>query len=296
MERLLRLTLSAALASALCVLGPPALADPADGTGTGGDVSGPGPDMSGAARSQAASKQAVADAYVAHKYHGGSPAALRASARSYARTFPKGADSRLKEFASADAGTVVTTSAPYASSSLGMTYYAQTQNWYCGPASGKMIVAWRGDGASAYNGESQTQAHLADLSHMKTDYYGKTAWASSLFRIGLNRWRQGTDTGYYVQTDSPSAIQFENDMVYDIDASYPLSPDTVEVAGSLHYNGHPKSETIGHWLIAKGYYNFGDSTYFLDPSTSVWSTASSSFSYGTASFTNNFLQSNGMAW
>jgi hypothetical protein len=68
-----------------------------------------------------------------------------------------------------------------------------------------------------------------------------------------------------------------------------------EFLNGSHYNGHP-NQTFGHWIVGEGYYSYGDGAYFLDPATSVWTSVSPSFSYGTASFANRFLQSNGITW
>lgn len=112
----------------------------------------------------------------------------------------------------------------------------------------------------------------------------------------MNKWRQGSSTGYYVDDGAPSATEFKSHLVYDADNNYPLGADTVEMAGGVHYNGHPSNQTIGHWIVGKGYYNYGDGSYFADPATTVWSTVSPEFSYATSTFTNRFLQSNGVTW
>jgi hypothetical protein len=174
-------------------------------------------------------------------------------------------------------------------------HYAQAKNFYCGPATGKMILNYKNEGPSAFNGETQTQAHIADAYHMRTDINGKTGWDSGLFRIGLNKWRVGSEIGYYTDNGAPTAAEFESALVYDVDNAFPVAASTVEFLNGSHYNGHP-NQTIGHWIVGEGYYSYGDGAYFLDPATSVWTSVSPSFTYGTASFANRFLQSNGITW
>ena len=103
---------------------------------------------------------------------------------------------------------------------------------------------------------------------MKTEANGVTAWSTNLFRIGLNKFAQGTATGWYVDLGAPSAAQFKNSLTTDIDYGHGFGADTVELAGGSHYNGHPVGQTIGHWLGVYGYASSGSTAYFSDPSTS----------------------------
>jgi hypothetical protein len=160
-----------------------------------------------------------------------------------------------------------------------------------------MMLKYSGPSLSNYNSASLTQGHLATSAHMNTDSAGATTWASHRFRIGLNRWRQGTDTGFFVDLAHPTTTDVSVALTYDIyGASMPFGADTVEYAGGVHYNGHPVNQLIGHWLTAYAYASSGAVAYWADPSTSVWPSAAPKFSYSTSTFTSRFLQGNGITW
>ena len=181
------------------------------------------------------------------------------------------------------------------SKSLNLTHYAQEENYWCGPAAGKMVVKMlTGGGPSAYNGATFTQTHFAGDDHMQTESTGSTSWGSGNFVRGVNRW---LGHSWYQQTNSPSAATVKNALRSNIGSlGRPVAADTVEFAGGKHYNGHPVNQQIGHWIVAYGYSNSGDTVKFADPSTSVWSGVSATFSADTSTFTNNYLQSNGIAY
>lgn len=180
------------------------------------------------------------------------------------------------------------------SKSLNLTHYAQEKGYWCGPAAGKMIIKMlKGGGPSAYNGATFTQTHFAGADHMRTEINGATTWSSGDFVRGVNRW---LGQSWYQQTNSPSAATVKSALRSNIGSlGRPVAADTVEFAGGKHYNGHP-DQTIGHWIVAYGYSNSGDTVKFADPATSVWSGVNATFSADTSTFTNNYLQSNGIAY
>jgi len=235
------------------------------GTSTGGDVNTRGETVPLTVQRAAARKQAAAASYVHAKR-------LRVRSASGATT--------------EQAATKV----------LAVRHYGQIKSFYCGPASGKMILKYLDAGPSRYNHRLQTQRRIGGPAHMATDVNGKTSWASGLFRVGLNRWREGKSDGFYVDKHDPSVSYFTNALTLDVDRGYPFGADTVEVAGGVHYNGHPTNQTIGHWIVAHGYFGGGTSTRFADPSTTVWSTPSDHFTYTTSDFVNRFLNQNGITW
>lgn len=160
-----------------------------------------------------------------------------------------------------------------------------------------MILKRLSAGNSAYNNATQVQNHIGGSAHMRTDINGKTGWGSGLFRIGLNRWLSASNSGWYVNEGSPSPAYFKNALRIDIESwDHPFGADTVELAGGAHYNNHPRNQTIGHWLTVSAYRNYGETTRFSDPSTSVWSAASQAFNASTNSFVNTYLQNNGITW
>lgn len=178
---------------------------------------------------------------------------------------------------------------------LGLTQVGQNKGYYCGPATGYMVVRYlHGAGfTSRYDGSQPGQAGLANANHMRTDINGGTSWSSGLFVTGINRWNGDS---YYVQVNRPSASLTKNAILYSIDYwRKPLAADTVEVVNGAHYNGHP-NRLIGHWIAGYGYSSTGDVSYWADPSTTVFPNASPTFSYNTAAFANSFLQSNGIVY
>ncbi|MGO4255690.1 C39 family peptidase [Marmoricola sp. RAF53] len=290
---------SGILATLVLALLLPAIPATADHGGfSGGGISGPGDQVPATVRAQDAEKQKVADAYLRAKYGPGSAAALSKAARNYAGRYPKAAEGRLGGRAGRTPGSAerAVAGSALAITKLDVAHYAQLKSYYCGPATGKMILAYKNEGPSALTGAVQNQYNIGDASHMRTDINGKTGWDSGLFRIGLNKWRVGTSNGYYVDKDSPTPAEFKSNLVYDIDNSFPVAANTVETAGKAHYNGHPKAQTIGHWIVARGYYSYGDGTNFLDPSTSVWDSAQPAFTSSTGDFAATYLQINGITW
>lgn len=221
-------------------------------------------------------------------YAGGSAKAYRTSVAAYTQKYGLAATGASRQ------GSILEAAPP--SHSLPVEHRAQSVSYYCGPASGFMILKYRGNMTSEKNGDSLSQGSLAKYVHMDTDNLKSTPWDEHRFRIGLNRWRTGVATGFFVDLDSPSGSDVQVALTYDLyQKDIPFGADTVEFAGGVHYNGHP-NQTIGHWPAAYGYANSGDTAYFLDPSTSVWSGVNERFNYNTDNFTNRFLQSNGITW
>ena len=110
----------------------------------------------------------------------------------------------------------------------------------------------------------------------------------------------GTVIPIYVQVPRPSSLA--SVITYSVGAAgKPMAADTVEFAGGVHYNNHPTSKTIGHWIMGYGYASSGSTCYFADPvggsSAVPWSgPVAKTFSYSSSSFTSRFLQSNGVAY
>ncbi len=193
--------------------------------------------------------------------------------------------------------------ASFPSRVLGVVQHDQATNYYCGPSTAESIVQYvHGSGHSAYGAhESLVQAHLAGSSYLDTERHRATRWQDGRMSIALNRWISGHTNDYYINTSRPSTSQFKDFVVHDIDNSRPLAASTVEFKDSPnHYNRHPVSLTIGHWVPVRGYSVNAGSTYFADPAHSSqvsWGEDPLEyFSYSTTSFASRYLQSNGMTW
>lgn len=248
-------------------------------------------------RKQAALKSKLAKAYYKAKYKGGSQRAVTRAAREYAGRYPTGADAGIRGLASGRLSAPTRRSGPqYAARKLNVPHFAQINHYYCGPASGKMILRYLRAGRSKISGQRLTQKNLANSRHMRTDRHGATTWASGNFRKGLNRWFDGTASGYYLDQDSPSPELFISHLSYSVDRGFPIAVDTVEFVKGDHYNNHPKHLRIGHWIVGRGYAKHGNRTYFLDPATSLWPEVLARFNKATRFFVNTFAQQNGMTW
>jgi hypothetical protein len=315
--RALRLISSSAIGAVVALTGlqSPAFADDPPVTVTGGDVSGPGDEMPPDVVAKSYAKMRLAEAYVAYKAARGSgPEATTSDAKSpeeaedayeaaraaYVAAYPYGLPTRPESSAKSGKSAAIASPAVASSSHvLALQQFSQNTNTYCGPASGKMIAKYLVLGTSAYNGVHQDQEHMAGAAHMRTKQHGATKWIYGDFPRGMNRWWQGQTNGVYVQMDSPSVAEFKNALTLDVDYGIPFAVDTVEWAQSwVRYNDHPGNtpKNIGHWIVVHGYYNWGNTTRFADPSTSLWSGPSAHFEAPTTDFVNTFVQTNGMAW
>ncbi|GAB3071183.1 hypothetical protein GCM10027053_40040 [Intrasporangium mesophilum] len=259
--------------------------------GSGSEVTAPGkstPD-SQQAREKVASTEAVIRAMAR-----GDRAAAAAANRAYtARWGGPGLHAAGSRAASPELA--ATAAAAPASRVLALTQYGQLKNYYCGPASGYMIIRYLHGGAftSRYDKSSLSQAHLANLNHMKTDYRGLTSWGYKDFSRGVNRWR---GTNWYVEVNAPSATLVKGVFTQSIGMNgMPFAADTVEYRGLAHYNKHPTDQTIGHWIVAYGYSSSGATGSWADPATSVWTGVMPKFSASTTGFA-KYLQTNGITY
>lgn len=202
----------------------------------------------------------------------------------------------------ASTASLTTAAAAATSSSAGVAHIAQTENYYCGPASGLMILTTWGAGASVQNGVALTQDHVAGAAHMQTKQNGQTSWASHLFRIGLNHWLYGTDTGFFVDQPAPTNAQFSNSLVTDINLDVPIGVSTYEAANLGHYNHHPVAQEVGHWIVGQGYSDSGNTASFDDPAanssalSSAWDSVAANFTATVASFNPKYVSYHGITW
>lgn len=249
---------------------------------------------------QAAQKLELAGSYFTMKYGAGSAAEYNSQAQAYAAAYGGDGSSAVSGCDPGGAHTECETTIRV----LNLEHIGQAKNYYCGPATGVMILRFQKQGRSAANGATLDQASVAGLAHMETDKWGKTRfWPEGdnpghQMRKGLNQWREGTNRGYYVDEATPSVTEFKKALIYDIDraSGYPFAVETLEEVDGPHYNGHPSTETIGHWITAFGYRSSGDGTHFADPATTVWSAVNPKFRVDTSTFVNRYLQVHGITW
>lgn len=156
------------------------------------------------------------------------------------------------------------------------------------------MLKYMGNTTSAYDGKSLSQTNLASSTYLKTEANGATTWTSKAMDTGIDKWR---GVGFYIQVGSPSAATVKGAFLTTMGMNHkPIAVDTVEFAGGAHYNGHPVNKLIGHWLAGYRYDNSAETVGFMDPSTTYFSGAAPYFTVNTTSFTNTYLQSNGILY
>ena len=174
---------------------------------------------------------------------------------------------------------------------FGMKWVGQQTNFWCGPASGEMILRRIGPTRSVA-GIPLSQAALASDRYMETNKYGRTAFAYSMFAKGMNAWR---GKNQYARMKAPNTTQFRDRVAKSFKSTgRPVVVDTQEWAWGPHYNGHPRV-SFSHLLPVEGYNQKTDTILMLDSASYYYygTGAKNQFSHNLASFT-KFLQDFGM--
>jgi hypothetical protein len=65
--------------------------------------------------------------------------------------------------------------------------------------------------------------------------------------------------------------RFISHLDYDVRRGWPVAGDAWEYPYQPHLRGHPSHMEILHWFEIGGYGAYGDSTYYIDSATTVWS-------------------------
>ena len=120
---------------------------------------------------------------------------------------------------------------------LSVAHQAQKTTYYCGPATGFMILRYKGKTKSAAEPSvSLDQSKLAGAGYMQTYTKKSTNWGDGDFPRGFNKWY---GTKYYVQINSPSRNKLMGGIVSNIVNNKPVATATYEPKDGPHYNGHP---------------------------------------------------------
>lgn len=225
-----------------------------DGDATAVDVSPPGDQVPADVRAAAATKQAVADAYLRAKKGRGSTADFHAALNGYAGNAQVNVGPALRQTLAG--GDTATTLAVSTDKVLSVAQYPQINGYFCGPATGKMILKYLQAGDSAYNGSPQDQEHIGGPDHMDTAAQGATYWSTGKFRVGVNRWREGKIDGYYVNVDTPTVSKWKSSLIFDVDYGFPMAADAVELAGGTHIQRAPGGQADraldrGAWVLQR---------------------------------------------
>lgn len=196
-------------------------------------------------------KQAMARKYYQAKVHGHVPEAL----------------AEIETYAGAGTRSIVENSVTNISKTLYPNYQEQQTIYYCGPASAWIVNNWVGvhkwSRTTSYLGEQLTQANLASSSYLATTTDG-TVFSTTTWPRALNKWWNGSESGWYYLSSSPSLTVYQNDLVSDIDAEYPLVLDVHMSSSNGYLVGYTSGE-LWHYVVANGYGSYGTTTDYTDP-------------------------------
>lgn len=166
-----------------------------------------------------------------------------------------------------------------------VTWAGQPNNYFCGPASGWMILNAIGAHHSAQGTPLSIDA-VASRDYMNTVGYGYTSFHDRRFEYGMNRWL-GRDA--YTTIHTPSVDQVRDSVKDSFRKGLPTAVDAQERRGGPHYNGHPNS-TFSHIMVVTSYDPNTDSMRIADPGVHYLWNGEEQFWYHLPSFTQNFLQ------
>lgn len=261
--------ISIALALGLFVATPAAAAEPdqdirGNGTGGGWVVGKRQMHLTAQERTDIAAKQRLWDAYSARLAGDLSDGEYKAIEQRTEQTLGIGLNGPIP---AARAGGCPPPPAPCPSTKtlLPVRHASQGTTFTCGSTTGYMIARYAGKKRSRFNRARLTGKNMGGRKHMRTYVNRSTPWASKNFKRGLNRWMKGRSRGYYQQHANPNAKRVKKALRYNIDHGHPFAASTLELAGRDHYNGHPSSIDIGHWLAVRGYDKNLRRINFLDP-------------------------------
>lgn len=154
-----------------------------------------------------------------------------------------------------------------------VSWQGQPNNYYCGPASGTMILNTIGAHWSA-SGVPLNVWNLAG--YMRTDAYGYTSFHDRMFQTGMNGW---LGRNAYTTVHTPSYAHARDLILRSYDRGMAAALDAQERRGGPHYNGH-NNATFSHIIVVDGYNNVNDRVIFADPGARVlWGGAREKFEY-----------------
>lgn len=256
----------------------------ASSNGTGGDVS----DGRTPNSQQAIEKLALAEAFVASvdAMRGVSTASsasrgisLEKLSSAYVAKYGKSSlpSALAQSPAVGSAATISSSAISSLPTSVYLSNYSagQQTDYWCGPATGRNILKHYGKASKMSSAHTtSSQRILASKSYMETDVPAMekaTSFDKGQMERGLNRWRNGAGTGFYVRVAQPTQSQLYNAHVTAAMSDELFAVSTVEFRGSkARYNRHPVSgATIGHWITAYGYSDSGQTVHYADPAWNV---------------------------
>lgn len=196
---------------------------------------------------------------------------------------------------------------PPGRSVLRIRHVTQKNGYFCGPASGTMILRHMKAGRSKVAGGKINQRNLGNRRHMRTAVKQVTSFSSGRWAKGMNLWLSGKRANgnprkiRFRQVWKPSVKRFENAMVsnnFRKRRDFGVGAVEGKYRSSPHYNNHPYfGEYIGHWLVGRGWARNRRKAGFVDPVAGRWPNVSKRFAYKTGPFVKRFIHryGNGIA-
>jgi len=159
------------------------------------------------------------------------------------------------------------TAALSTSKTLRFVHSKQSKSYWCGPASTAMVIRATMPAStsetSRYNSShTMSQTRLASSTYLATTTSG--TYMPNIARA-VNRWTGLTSyTTYY----SPSVTTLRNVVTSSIGGyTRGVAYGTHETKGGTHYNYHPKTYSIDHFVAGYGYSSSGNTLKYGDPAS-----------------------------
>lgn len=156
-------------------------------------------------------------------------------------------------------------------------WVGQPNNYYCGPATGTMILRGLGYNVNVYQVASA----------MQTDAYHYTSFNDRKFQQGMNHWLGNVYTTAYL----PSYSTVRSAVVNSFRNGKATAVDEQERRGGPHFNGH-NNGTFSHIMAIDGYDQSSDAVLIADPggNGALWGGAGKFWYSSLSDFTAKYLQ------
>ena len=164
-----------------------------------------------------------------------------------------------------------------------VAWAGQPNGYWCGPASGYMILRNVGANTSA-SGTPLTMGNVA--SYMGTTTSG-TSFANRAFANGMNNW---LGKSVYTTVHTPSYSTVRAAILDSYNNGYASAVDTQERRGGPHLNGHSNS-TFSHIMVVDAYNLSSDTATIVDPGAgTIWGASAQKFSVNLNYLVTQFMQ------
>lgn len=153
-----------------------------------------------------------------------------------------------------------------------LNHQGQQNPTWCGPATVSEFAYTMNNNGRLSNPVSQSTA----AGYMGTNVNGTSV---NNMVAGLNTYVGVPVSGinWYLfswVSDAPTAADkanFIDRLDFNVTRGWPVAGDAWEAPNQPHLYNHPPNLEILHWFEVGGYRTYGDSTYYIDSATTVWS-------------------------